>query len=620
MLLPLLLLLAACSFISEAEWQAANDRDADGFLSAENGGADCDDGDASIHPSAVEVCNGLDDDCDGESDEDAVDVRTWYQDADGDGYGDPQVTVMACEQPSQTASNDEDCDDGDSQENPLAVWYPDDDGDGYGYSYGGQPSGERPEGYEGEGGDCDDDDATIHPAASEECDGVDNDCDELTDEDLGCPVRGEQSLSQASATLLGDEAGDYTGYALASTDADGDGYQDLLIGSFGASNSSGTLHVVIGPASGAQELVEIGGGWAGEEDSYAGYRVAACDLDGDGLGDLLTGAVGEDSAGANAGAAYLVLDPIEGGGSLPEADTVFYGEREGDWAGYGLDCFPMDEDEHPDVLLGAPQNDEGGENAGAAYVVRASFGETVDLGEAHTKLIGEAAGDWAGYHVHACDLDGTGLGDVVIGAYHEGTGGKESGAVYLVCDPPQDSVDLAEADAKLVGAGPGHRVGYYSVSCDMTGDGYAEVLVAAWGADEAAGAVYIVSGSTKGELNLTEAKDKLLGETAADQAGVGLDAAHMDDDIWGDALVGANGEDSAATAAGAVYIAYGPLEGALPLSAELGAKLWGEQDYDQAARVHGRDLDGDGTGDLLIGAWGANEETGAAYVVMSPGD
>ncbi len=146
MLLPLLLLLAACSFISEAEWQAANDRDADGFLSAENGGADCDDGDASIHPSAVEVCNGLDDDCDGESDEDAVDVRTWYQDADGDGYGDPQVTVMACEQPSQTASNDEDCDDGDSHENPLADWYPDDDGDGYGYSSGGQPSGVRPVG------------------------------------------------------------------------------------------------------------------------------------------------------------------------------------------------------------------------------------------------------------------------------------------------------------------------------------------------------------------------------------------------------------------------------------------------------------------------------------------
>ena len=129
-----------------------DDLDADGHALA----TDCDDQDPSVNPDVLEVCNGKDDDCDGEIDEDAaVDVATWYADSDGDGFGDSSTSEEGCEAPLGYVDNDEDCDDSEASSNPDASercdgadndcdgevdedsldadeWYPDEDGDGYG--------------------------------------------------------------------------------------------------------------------------------------------------------------------------------------------------------------------------------------------------------------------------------------------------------------------------------------------------------------------------------------------------------------------------------------------------------------------------------------------------------
>jgi hypothetical protein len=77
---------------------------------------DCDDGDSAQYPGADEYCNGEDDDCDGDTDEDALDGSDFYVDSDGDGAGDPDNTEWSCD----GATNAYDCNDSDSGE-PVFV-------------------------------------------------------------------------------------------------------------------------------------------------------------------------------------------------------------------------------------------------------------------------------------------------------------------------------------------------------------------------------------------------------------------------------------------------------------------------------------------------------------------
>ena len=102
-----------------------NDADCDGAATAE----DCDDGDDSVNPRAVEVCDGIDNDCDGATDDedDSVDLttgRTFYRDADEDGYGDPDDTIEACAAPSGYTADGTDCDDEDADAYPGALEIP----------------------------------------------------------------------------------------------------------------------------------------------------------------------------------------------------------------------------------------------------------------------------------------------------------------------------------------------------------------------------------------------------------------------------------------------------------------------------------------------------------------
>lgn len=170
-------------------------------------GSDCDDGDAAIHPSATEVCNGRDDDCDGEAD-DGIAVPTWFEDGDLDTYGDPETPTSACEAPPGTVGNGDDCDDGDAKINPAAVevcntvdddcdgdvdlddadmdvsehtWFFDGDLDTWGTDELTAVACEGPAEFVDRGGDCDDGNAAIHPGATEVCNGDDDDCDTVVD-------------------------------------------------------------------------------------------------------------------------------------------------------------------------------------------------------------------------------------------------------------------------------------------------------------------------------------------------------------------------------------------------------------------------------------------------------
>ena len=194
------------------------DSDVDGYGDPENGvdacsqpagyvedDQDCDDTSDQAFPGNLEICDEIDNNCDGQVDEDVT--TTYYADLDGDNWGDASVTEEACSKPTGYAKTAGDCDDSAAAVNPdadeecdlidndcdgttdeddaidVSTWYRDSDGDSYGDATVTDIDCYQPTGYVADDTDCDDSEATTYPGADEYCDGHDDDCDEAIDED-----------------------------------------------------------------------------------------------------------------------------------------------------------------------------------------------------------------------------------------------------------------------------------------------------------------------------------------------------------------------------------------------------------------------------------------------------
>ena len=126
---------------------------------------DCDDANTAIYATAPEVCDTLDNNCNNlvdDNDPNVVGQVEYFTDSDLDGFGDPTQSVLVCFQPAGTVTN---------------------------------------------GSDCDDDDGSVSPIAQEICDGIDNNCDNNTDDD-------DSTVSGQSTWYL-DSDGDGFGGGLA---------------------------------------------------------------------------------------------------------------------------------------------------------------------------------------------------------------------------------------------------------------------------------------------------------------------------------------------------------------------------------------------------------------------
>ena len=166
---------------------------------------DCDDSNPNINPDAPEVCDGIDNNCNNQIDEGGL--TTFYADADGDGFGDINVTIQDCTAPANYVADNTDCDDNDPNINPnatetcdgidnncnnqidegaLLTFYADVDGDNFGDNNVSVQACTAPANYVTDNTDCDDNNPNINPNATELCDGIDNNCNNNVDEN--CPL------------------------------------------------------------------------------------------------------------------------------------------------------------------------------------------------------------------------------------------------------------------------------------------------------------------------------------------------------------------------------------------------------------------------------------------------
>ncbi|MFH1466991.1 MAG: hypothetical protein ABIO70_21590 [Pseudomonadota bacterium] len=411
----------------------------------------------------------------------------------------------------------------------------------------------------------------------------------------------------AVLTLLGDR-GDQVGEALALLgDVTGDGVPDLAVGlptRDVVATDAGAVYVASGGLSGSQNLATVGIYLYGTTSTGAAGRALAggADLTGDGVNDLLVGAPGDDSYGNDRGVVWLVDGPITAG-SLPSVAWALYGPTSNCDAGWSVASVgDVDYDGQDDLLIGAPGAAGVGTDAGAAYLLFGPVSSTLSLSSADLTLSGAVAGDEAGWSVAgAGDLDGDGLSDLLIGAESESSAATDAGAVYVVYGPASGVTSLSGADATLLGQAAWDYAGYaVSGAGDVDDDGNDDLIVGARMQDAgggASGAAYLVYGPVTGTMSLSLADAILVGSAAGEMAGGSVAGlGDLDGDGRGEIAVGAVGAASLGSNTGIVYVLAGPLSGTLTLGGGGYASITGVHAGDKLGQALAGGMDGDGDG------------------------
>ena len=601
------------------------DGDGDGQTTGELGGEDCDDTDPDIGPGSAEVCDGIDNDCDGlvdaedddlveadydevcdgidndcdglvdAEDDDIVDAITGYPDADGDGFGDSSASIFTCD--------------------------PDDLAE--------------------EGGDCNDLDDSVNPDAEEICgDGLDNDCDGTSGP---CKWTGDQLVTSSNHTSFGVGNDDGIASSLAGGDLNGDGYDDLIIGAdnYGSETDDGGVFIVAGP------LEETVGGidehatgiiTGTEPGGLAGAAVVTSDVDSDGGTDLIIGApaVTVSGIGANVGRVYIFAHGTLEETSVDSADTIITGETIGDRFGAQLSSGgDLDGDGLEDVVMTSVGDGTYAAHAGSVSVFLGGdvpWGSSISVADRSAHIASNENENEFGFSTSLVgDVNGDGRDDLLVGAPGAKVHGTNTGAAFLFLGHATNFATGASrlqttANATYTGVDERNLAGSAVTGLgDIDGDGYTEFAISApknSDYNSSSGAVYImIDPDRSGTHDLNDHADVVLhGALSTNRIGESLvGQIDLDNDGVSDLVIGAPQTDVGGSSHGKAFLIYGPLtdlEDGL-LGEEDGIEdgaFVGENNRDRAGEITlgGYDWTGDGIADLAVTAPGTESLSGVS--------
>ena len=408
--------------------------------------------------------------------------------------------------------------------------------------------------------DCDDADPQVSPEADEICDdGLDNDCDE---DPRDCQLEGELGVGEASWTADGS-ADSYLGWSLATADLDRDGAPDLAAG---APNLD-QVYVYLGPVEGADWTFE------GPEGSAFGIDLAAVE------GWVAVGAPGLDRV-------YTYEDGVEVG--LVDL-----------WQVDASSGFSVALDAQQTLALSAPMTSE---ERGEVYLVQPPLVDELQVGG---RVIGEP-GERIGNHVALADLDGDGASELLFSST---TASDFAGQVWAC---PGSELELSTLDCDSLALGEeADYLGARLELDDLDQDGHVDLIVGVSGYDGGLGAVAFFPGPLDGERLLDDAQALMLGAASGDRMGSGLALVDLDGDGASEVLTGSLGASTSQPGRAALHEA--PFEGLMDYE-QSRLRIEGPRETGFGFSLAGGELNGEGRADLVVAAPLVDEATGRIWL------
>ncbi len=408
-------------------------------------------------------------------------------------------------------------------------------------------------------------------------------------------------------TVLRSQAGEEFGIVINSAgDVNGDGYADVIVGAplyDGGQDEEGRAFVYYGSPNGLPTTAS----WIHESDrAFARFGAAvstAGDADGDGYDEVVIGAPNDTGSLGGDGRAYVFFGQSDG--LQTYYSWYVQGGKALDQMGAAVACAgDVNGDGYSDLIVGAPGHTNGQNFEGAAYI----WLGTIDVRKegaigfpstAHWGVESNRAGALYGQAVStAGDVNGDGYSDVLVGtkSYNNGQSGEGAAFLFLGSAGAMSTAHVWHAEGNLQDAEYGISL---STAGDVNGDGYSDFIIGAPGYENgqnSEGAAFLYYG-TPGTIN---PEPDLLLETNEAGAAFGTSvsgAGDVNGDGYADVIVGAPGRN---LTGGGVYIFYGAATGLHPVADwskglnTAGVKIG-------AVVSAAGDVNGDGFGDVIAG-------------------